>query len=390
MDDGETMTDPMTRRTFLAASAATFAASKLQAQSPAARNIVYVGSSVKKSGVYTGVWNPATGTLSNFRMATAADSPGFLAVSNKGGKRLLFVGHQSAPRTGALSSFQVQASGDLKLINSVTVADFDMVHTAVDALAGCLVSASYGSGKVLSIKIGADGHLSGPVSQFVLSGTGPNPTRQTSSHAHGVAFSPANKTGKHYVMISDLGTDKIMVYKLNPATAELTPNDPPYFSATPGAGPRHLAFHPNGRWAYSINELDSTITQLSWNPETGVLTQIASTPTLPAGGDIATNRAGELAFDKAGHFLYGCNRGAPEELLVYAVDAAGALTLASREPLGGKEARAFNLSPDEAYLLVAEQFSNRLAVFARNRKTGALQPTQNFYPVENASCVVFV
>jgi 6-phosphogluconolactonase len=390
MDDGETMTDPWTRRTFLAGSAATFVSSKLQAAPTAGRNLVYVGSAEKKSGVFTGVWDPAKGTLSNYRMAIPADSAGFLVGSNKNGKRMLFVGHQAAPKVGALSAFQVEATGDLKLLNSVTVAEFDMVHTAIDDAAGCLVSASYGSGKVLSVKIGADGMLSEPVSQFVLSGKGPNPERQSSSHAHGVAFSPVSKTGKQYVMINDLGTDRIMVYKLDPATAELTPNDPPYFSAKPGAGPRHLAFHPNGKWAYSINELDSTITQLSWDPETGVLTQIASTQTLPAGSDIAANRAGELAFDKAGDFLYGCNRGMPEELLVYAVDAAGGLKLAFREPLGGKEARAFSLSPDEAHFLVAEQFSNRLAVFSRDRKTGALQPTQNFYPVGNASCVVFV
>jgi 6-phosphogluconolactonase len=393
MDGGENMLDSWTRRAFLSASvgsAAALATLKLQAAPTGARNLVYVGSSTKKTGIYSGVWDAAGGTLSNFRLVFPADGAGFLVGSNRDGRRLLFAGHQTPPKVGALSGFEVAASGELRLINTVTVLDFDTVHTAIDDSGRCLVSASYGSGKVLSVKVAADGRLSEPVSQFVLTGKGPNADRQSSSHAHGVAFSPVSKTGKRFVMISDLGTDRIMVYKLNPATAELTANDPPYFSAAPGAGPRHLTFQPSGRWAYSVNELDSTVTQLGWDGEKGILTQIGSFPTLPAGGDVAANRAGEVEFDNAGKFLYSCNRGAPEELLVYAVGADGGLKLAFREPLGGKEARAFHLSPDEGYFLVAEQFSNRLAVFSRDRKTGELKPTSNSYPVENASCVVFV
>jgi 6-phosphogluconolactonase len=388
MDAGENMPATWTRRSFLATSASTLAATQLRAASPARAGFVYVGSTTKGegAGIHGGAWNPATGTLSNFRLAAPASSPGFLAAGSIAGKRYLFAGHQSAPKVGALSAFQVDRLGDLHLINTITTPDFDMVHTALDHTRRCLISASYGSGKLLSVKIASDGRLSAPVSQIQLSGHGPHPARQTSSHAHGVAISPDNR----FVFLNDLGTDRINLYKLNPATAELTPNDPAYFTAAPGSGPRHLTFHPNGRWAYSVNELDSTLTQLGWNAASGTLTLLSTAPTLPAGADRSANRAGEVVIDPSGRILYSCNRGNPEELLVYALDPQGHLSLAQRLPLGGKEARAFNISPDGAYFLVAEQFSDRLAVFTRDRKTGSLQLTSNEYPVTNASCVVFI
>jgi 6-phosphogluconolactonase len=388
MDGGEDMPATWTRRSFLATSAATLAANRLRAASPAAADFVYVGSTTKGegAGIHTGTWNPATGTLSNFRLAAAASSPGFLAAGSITGKRYLFAGHQSAPKVGALSAFQVDPSGDLHLINTITIPDFDMVHTALDRTHRCLISASYGSGKFLSVTIASDGGLSEPVSQFQLFGHGPHPTRQTSSHAHGIAISPDNR----FVFINDLGTDRINIFKLNPTTAELSPNDPAYFTATPGSGPRHLTFHPNGKWAYSVNELDSTLTQLGWNASIGALTLLSTAPTLPPAADLSANRAGEVVIDQSGRILYSCNRGSPEELLVYSIDLHGHLALAQRMPLGAKEARAFDISPDGAYFLVAEQFSDRLAVFARDRKSGTLQLTSNEYPVTNASCVVFI
>jgi 6-phosphogluconolactonase len=216
-------------------------------------------------------------------------------------------------------------------------------------------------------------------------GHGPIASRQAAPHAHGAAISPNNR----FVYINDLGADRILIYKLNAATAELTPNDPPFFAAVAGSGPRHLAFHPNGRWAYSINELNSTITFLQWNSTSGALTAVANVPTMAPGGDIAKNRAGEIAFDSAGRFLYACNRGAAEELLTFSVGPNGHLNLLDRIQTEGKEARHFTVSPDDGYLLVAEQFSNEILVFARHRQTGLLKPTEVRYPIDGASCIVF-
>jgi 6-phosphogluconolactonase len=326
-----------TRRGFLSAAIATLAATKLRAAAPSTSEYVYIGSSAKGDGegIHVGKWNAASGALSDVRLAFPANSPSFQVGCKSRGTPFLFSGHQPQPTVAALSSFRVEASGDLKVINTVTVADLEesMIQIVLDHSQRCLVSASYRSGKVFSFKVAPDGHLSDPVSQFQLSGHGPNERRQATAHAHGAVISPDNR----FALVNDLGTDRIMVYKLNASTAELTPNDPPFYTAAPGSGPRHLAFHPNDKWAYTINEL-----------------------------------------------------GPNEELLVYAIAPTGRLTLAGRTPLGGKEARHFALAPAGNFLVVAEQFTNQVSVFTRDRSTGLLVPTGNKYPVNKASCIVFV
>jgi 6-phosphogluconolactonase len=379
----------LNRRSFLSAAAATLVATKLRTAPPGTNEFVYIGSSAKGDGegIHVAKWNASSGTLSDLRLAFPANSPSFQVGGGSHGMRFLFSGHQPQPDVAALSGFRVEPSGDLKVINTVTVADLEesMIQIVLDHTQRCLVSASYRSGKIFSFKVAPDGRLSDPVSQFQLSGHGPNARRQTTAHAHGAVIPPDNR----FALVNDLGTDRIMVYKLNASTAELTPNDPPFYTAAPGSGPRHLAFHPNGKWAYSINELDSTITFLNWDAKTGVLSTVASTSTLPPGADVAKNRAGEVIIDRAGHFLYACNRGAAEELLVYGIGPTGQLTLAGRTPLGGKEARHFALAPGGNFLVVAEQFTNQVSVFARNRNTGLLTSTGNKYPVNKASCIVF-
>ena len=163
---------------------------------------------------------------------------------------------------------------------------------------------------MFSLTLATDGKLSGPVSKFQLSGSGPNPRRQTTAHAHGAVISPDNR----FALVNGLGTDKIMVYKLTATSAVLTRNTPPFFTAKPGSGPRHLAFHPSGKWAYCISELDLTSNVLNWDAKVGKLTFVESVPTLEAGGDITKNRAGEEIVEKSGHFLYACNRGPSEKL----------------------------------------------------------------------------
>jgi 6-phosphogluconolactonase len=378
----------LNRRSFLSATAATLVATKLRA-APSTNGFVYIGSSAKGDGegIHVANWDASSGTLSDLRLAFPASSPSFQVGGGSHGMRFLFSGHQPQPEVAALSGFRIEASGDLKVINTVTVADLEesMIQVVLDHTQRCLVSASYRSGKIFSFKVAPDGRLSDPVSHFQLSGHGPNARRQTTAHAHGAVIPPDNR----FALVNDLGTDRIMVYKLDASTAELTPNDPPFYAAAPGSGPRHLAFHPNGKWAYSINELDSTLTFLNWDAKTGVLSTVANTSTLPPGADVAKNRAGEVIIDKAGHFLYACNRGPAEELLVYSIGSTGQLTLAGCTPLGGKEARHFAIARGGDFLVVAEQFTNQVSVFTRNRGTGLLTSTGNKYPVNKASCIVF-
>ena len=386
------LTPSMTRRSFLATSAATLAATRLHAAPVAPAKAVYIASSTKgpTAGLYASIWNPTTATLSSPRLVAPLEGGSFFAVGSQAGKRRIFSGHQSAPKVGALSSYNAapptDLTADLTLINTITVPEFDFVHVVLDHTQRCLVTASYGTAKVMSVKIAPDGQLSAPVSQFNITGSGPDPTRQTSPHPHGVCFSPDNK----FVFINDLGTDRIMVYRLNPATAELTPHTTPYFQCTPGSGPRHLAFHPSGKWAYSVNELDSTLTQLAWNAAKGTFTLVSTTSTLLHQEDVAGARAGEVLFDSSGRTLYSCNRGSLDELVTCRVaPATGKITVIQRLPLEAKEARHYTLTPDGSSLLVAEQFSDRVAVFARDSKDGTLKPTPNTYPVTTPTCVLF-
>jgi 6-phosphogluconolactonase len=384
----------LSRRTFLAAAAAAAATKRLNAAKPgraATLPLVYIGSTTQKpdDGIHVASFDPSTGVLSEVRIAANVLSPGFLAIGKRSGAHCLYAGRHD----GILSAYRIESNGDLVPINSIKVPAFDFVHTMLDQTARCIISVSYGTGKVLSAKLATDGRISDPVSQFQLTGHGPIKLRQEAPHAHGVAVSPDNR----FVLINDLGTDRIMLYKLNASTAELKPSDPPFFKMPAGSGPRHLAFHPNGKWAYSVNELNSTLSLLHWNAVAGTLSLISDTSTLPAGGDITNNRAGEVVISQDGKFLYSCDRGGPgngveggvDDVLAYSIGSDGKLTLVTRLPLEGKEARHFALSPDGEWLLVARQFSNDVTIYARNAKTGEIQPSSTHFPIDNASCVLF-
>jgi 6-phosphogluconolactonase len=377
------------RREFLMSASAAALSSSLSAKEASASQHVFIGGTAKGEGegIHVARWDAGTGTLSNLHLGVAVNQPSFMIACEERGQRFLFSGHQPSPTEASLSSFRVTPTGELQEVNTIKVPDEEesFIQIALDRTNRCLVSASYRTSKVRSFKVSADGHLSGPMSEFQLSGSGPNAKRQTTAHAHGAVVSPDNR----HVLINDLGSDRIMVYKLDTATAEMKPNDPPFFSAAPGSGPRHTAFHPNGKWAYSINELDSTLTLMNWDAAKGILTKVESFPTLPPDADVSKNRAGEVIIDESGRFLYSCNRGPSDELLAYSIAPNGHLSLLQRTPLGGKEARHYAIDPSGRFVVVAEQASDRVGVFSRNTTSGELEATGKTYPANKASCVVF-
>jgi 6-phosphogluconolactonase len=349
----------------------------------------YVGSTAsgKNEGIHVGRWNADAGVIEGLRLASACTQPSFQVTASLGSGMYLFSGHQPQETRAALSSFRISANGNLETVSTIEVEDEpeSFVQIALDGTHRVLVSVSYRSSKVRTFQVGSDGRLSQPVVEFTLHGSGPNTKRQEKSHSHGAVVSPDN----NFVLINDLGTDRIMIYRLDSATGSMEPNDPACYQAKPGSGPRHTVFHPNGTVAYAINELDSTITTMAWDAEHGSLRTLDNTPTTAPDVDIATNRAGEVALDASGRFLYACNRGGVEELLVYNVSPEGRLTLASRIPLDGKEARHFAISPDGKWLVVAEQFSNIVSVYRRDQASGALEPSGSRYPINNPSCISF-
>jgi 6-phosphogluconolactonase (cycloisomerase 2 family) len=379
----------LTRRSFITTMIASAATARWSAAEGSAETLIYMSSGGSKTGgtgggIHAGRWNSRTGTISDDRQVVDI-STSFMTISHRGSDRFLYAGHQTGKGVGGLSGYRIAPGGDLRPVNTVTAPDAGFTHLACDHTGHCIVAPNYGSGFTLSTKIGEDGRLSEFVSRIKQEGHGPIADRQTGPHPHGVAIAPNNR----FAYINDLGADRIFIFRLDVAAGSITPADPALFQMPAGSGPRHLAFHPNGKWAYSINELNSTLTLLHWNATTGALTTIAETPTMSEGGDVAHNRAGEIAFDLQGRFLYCCNRGAVEELPIFRVGSEGRLTFVARIPLQGTEARHFVVSPDDGYLVVANQFSNAISVFQRDRSTGLLSLREEKYPLEGASCVVF-
>ena len=217
-------------------------------------------------------------------------------------------------------------------------------------------------------------------------GKGFDPMRQEGPHAHSIFADPTN----HYAMAADLGLDKVFVYKIDTTTGKLTPNDPPFASVPSGGGPRHFAFHPNGKFAYTNNELSSAVTAFTYAAKDGILTPIQTITTLPKDYPGKGNTTAEIQIHPNGKFLYVSNRG-HDSIAAYSIDEkTGKLTSLGQTKTGGKVPRNFGIDPTGHFLLAANQDSNDIFVFHIDPKTGALTPTGTKVSVSMPVCVKFV
>jgi 6-phosphogluconolactonase len=213
-------------------------------------------------------------------------------------------------------------------------------------------------------------------------GSSVNKQRQEAAHAHSINLDAANR----FAFVADLGLDKVMIYRYDAEKGKLTENDPPSVSVEPGSGPRHFAFHPDGRHAYVINELASTVTAMDYDPERGVLKPIQTVTTLPDGFK-GENTTAEVQVHPSGKFLYGSNRG-HNSIAAFKIDAdKGELTPLGRQGQGIKIPRNFGIDPTGKYLLVANQDSNSMVVFRIDVETGELAPTETKVEVPMPVCV---
>ncbi|MGH9668023.1 MAG: lactonase family protein, partial [Bryobacteraceae bacterium] len=238
---------------------------------------------------------------------------------------------------------------------------------------------------IAAYPVKADGSL-GEASSFIQhKGSGADKKRQEGPHAHFINVSPDNR----FAIVADLGLDEVLVYKLDAAQATLTPNDFPYAKVAPGAGPRHFAFAPNGRFGYVIDEMGSTVTAFSWDAAKGELRNLQAVSTLQKGFS-AENSGAEIAVLPNGKFLYGSNRG-DNSIAIFAVNSGkGTLKLIGTVSTQGKTPRFFGLDPTGNYLFAANQDSDNVVLFHVNQKTGALTPTGKSLPLGSPVCVVFV
>jgi 6-phosphogluconolactonase len=295
------------------------------------------------------------------------------------------VGNYQGEKSGAVSAFAIdRASGKLTLLNQVASKGADPCYITVDKTGKFVLVANYSGGSVAVFPVLEDGRL-GDASAFVQhKGHGSNPERQEGPHAHSIDLSSENR----FAIVDDLGLDETLVYKFDSAKGSLTPNDPPFAKADPGAGPRHFAFAPNGKFAYVINEMGSSVSALSFDGTAGVLRPLQTISTLPK-GFVKPNDDAEIEVHPSGKFLYASNRG-HDSIAVFAIDAKGTLTLIENVPTKGQTPRSFEIDPTGKLLLAENEKSDNIVVFRIDGKTGRLTPTSKVLEVVEPVCVKFV
>ncbi len=331
------------------------------------------------AGIYRARWNPATGQLGAPELAAATPKPTFLALHPS--LPVLYAGNEDDVPAAAVSAFTLDhASATLKPLGTQQTHGNSPCFVSVDRTGQLLFAANYGGGSLAAFPLGATGAPSPAASTFSckengLCGTpGPVHDRQDGPHLHCAVVSPGNR----FVLACDLGDDAILAFPIHPgSTPPLGP--PQRLPARLGSGPRHLAFHPNGRWLYCIHELDCTVDRYTWNTTGGAAdAQLMPRSVVHLAGIAAAgqtpNTAAEVAITRDGQFLYTCTRGI-DQLTSFRIDATtGALNPLQQLSCGGDMPRFFALDPTERWLLCTNQNSNNIAIFARNTTTGQLTP----------------
>lgn len=350
---------------------------------------VYFGTytGAKSKGIYMAQFDPATGRLGPAELAVRTTGPSFLAL-HPGGQFIYAVGETSnvgGRRVGAVRAFRIDAAtGRLKLLNQQVSGGEGPCHLSVDKAGKWLLVANYGSGSIAALPITADGNLGPPIMVIQHEGGSVNRERQSGPHAHFITTDPANR----FALTCDLGLDKVLVYRLEPAMGVLLPNEPPFATVQPGLGPRHIAFSADGHFAYLISEMGAALTVFAYDARSGSLKELQTLSTLPAGFSGAKSGA-EVQVHPSGRFVYASNRG-HDSIAVFAVDAeTGKLSWVDCQPSGGKTPRHFLIDRSGQWLLAENQDSDNVVVFRLDQATGRLQSAVQTVDVPCPVCAVF-
>jgi 6-phosphogluconolactonase len=348
---------------------------------------VYVGTYTQRSskGIYRFDFDLSSGKLTSRTLAAETKNPSFLALDPD--QRYLYavseVSDFDGKKTGGVCAFALDSkTGALAVLNQQPSGGASQCHLVVDRAGKHVLVANYTGGNASVLPIESGGRL-GKATAFVQhQGAGPNRKRQDGPHAHSINLDAANR----FAVVADLGLDKLFVYRYDQGKGTLTPNDPPSVSVAPGAGPRHFTFHPNGRNAYVINELDSTVTALRYDGERGVFEPFQTVPTLPKDFK-GSNTTAEVQVHPSGKFLYGSNRG-HNSIAVFTIDPkSGALSYVGNQSERIKTPRNFGIDPTGTYMLVANQDSDSIVVFRIDAGSGELRPAGTVVEVPMPVCV---
>lgn len=344
----------------------------------------YTGSGSK--GIYVYNFNAQTGKakwISN--TDSVITNPSYLTVSHSG-DFVYSVNETNGNDPGKVSAFSFNKNkGTLKLLNTELSGGDDPCYVAASDDGKWLAVANYTGGSVSVFPLNKNGSLQ-PYSQLIQdSGSSVNKERQEKAHVHEAVFSP----DEAYLFTPDLGMDKVIIYKFNPSLKQpLKPSSSPVVNASPGSGPRHLTFHPNKKFAYLIHELSGTVTAYSYN--NGKLKKIQELPTHPDGFKGAIGSA-EISVSPDGKFLYASNRGDENTITIFSINpSTGKLKLQGYQSSMGKAPRNFIIDPTGNYLLVANQDTDNIIIFKRNKQTGLLKETGEEIHVPKPVCLQMI
>ena len=354
--------------------------------------IVYFGTYTgeKSKGIYACRLDLASGKCSEPVLAAEAKNPSLLAVHPSG--RFLYAVNEindlDGKPTGEVSAFAINRSTfKLSPLNQQPSGGAGPCYLVCDQSGQCVLVANYGGGSVASFPVDKGGRLGAAASVIQHQGHSVNPARQEGPHVHSINVDPGNR----FAVAADLGLDKLLVYRLDPATARLAANDPPSVSVAPGSGPRHFAFHPSGKFGYVINEMSCTVTAFDYDASAGRLTPIETITTLPQGEPLKGNYStADVHVHPSGKFVYGSNRG-HNSITLLAVDSArGTLRWVDNTSTGGKTPRGFGIDPTGNYLLAGNQDSDSVVTFRIDHETGSLSAVGQPLAIGSPVCVRFV
>src|SRR5688572_30820114 len=345
--------------------------------------LVYVGTYTgqKSKGIYAFRMSK-DGKLAPLGLVAETPSPSFLAIHPN--EKYLYAANEK--NDGTVSAFAIDgASGKLNLLNDQPSHGGGPCHVIVDETGKTLMVANYGAGSIAAYPISKDGRLGEATAKIQHQGSSVDTRRQKGPHAHHITTDTSNR----YTLVCDLGLDKVLIYRLDPAKSSLTANDPAFGSVKPGAGPRHLAFHPKGEFAYVNNEMNSTLTVFKFDKKRGALEELQTVPTLP--GDFkGNNSTAEIEVHPSGKFVYVSNRG-HDSVAAYSIDQkTGKVTFIEHQSTQGKTPRNFAIDPKGEFLLAENQGSDSIVVFRIDGKTGKLQATGEKAEVGSPVCIKFV
>lgn len=374
-----------------------------------ASNLLYVGtysspegpegSKGRGKGIYLFQMDPATGKLTQRDLFPNDSNPSWLALDHNGTHLYSAneISNYKGSASGSVSAYSVNRStGQLKLLNTVSSEGAGPAHLSIHPAGKHVLVANYFGGTVAVLPILGDGSLgpatdvqhhqgtlgpaqaaSGPPGSFAISG-------HDHPHAHMVQADPSGK----FVLATDLALDRIYIYKFDLRNGKLSPNSPPTVSVPAGDGPRHFAFHPNGRWFYLLLEEASTMMLFDYDAASGRLSHKQTLSTLPH-GFAGTDFTSEVVVTPDGKFVYAANR-LHDSIAWFSVGPSGALTLMGEEWTRGDYPRSFTIDPSGNFLFSCNQRADAVATFRVNRQTGALTFTGQYTPVGTPAIVVFL